>query len=42
MSGFVDANIFIRLLMQDDLAKAQKCRDLRLSRGVDEAGGGPA
>lgn len=28
MSQFVDTNIFIRLLMQDDLAKAQQCRSL--------------
>jgi predicted nucleic-acid-binding protein len=28
MSQFIDTNIFIRLLMQDDLAKAHQCRSL--------------
>jgi predicted nucleic acid-binding protein len=28
MSEFVDTNVFIRLLMRDDLAKAEQCRSL--------------
>ena len=28
MSGFVDANIFVRLVTQDDLDKARRCHEL--------------